>query len=488
VSGGTVQHRADGALFLAEQLASALSCFGVQPLQLCVGLGLRAPKCLLPVGGGLRRRVLLTVVIRSHADEDRGATGRTRLTDTRPRLSRVSLLESYFRALAQVRKQPEATPELSLREPLLSLLRQLATELGRPRLLIAPEAAAEEAGQPDVFIKAGPRLVGFVETKAPGTDIGRWLKTSPQARRYRASLGNWAVTDYYRFIFVREGDETAHLEIGDPEGRLELLPPAREEELRDAFGSFLAYAPPVLRSPQRLALELARRARLLRDGLEGILEQEAETPLAETFAFYRRTLMSDLDEAGFADTFAQTIAYGPCSGGTTTSRSRSRPDPFPTAPMSSPVASPSPRPRSPGGPSERPTSRRCSSTKRRPIAGARISRRGFSTTFRPSGSKPMPRASSTTSTRSRTRASIAGGMRMPFATSSPGSRSAVIPISSRRPEPSGPSSPPSTCSSIRICRSRLRPSTEMIGRRSRRPATTSHLALSSWPLRWSRET
>ncbi|MEX2645577.1 MAG: type ISP restriction/modification enzyme [Gaiellaceae bacterium] len=222
----------------------------------------------------------------------------------------MSLIESYLRALTQLRGQVESTPELSLREPLLSLLRDLAIGLGRPRLLIAPEAAAEAAGQPDVFIKDGPRLVGFVETKAPGTDIGRWLRTSNQAARYRESLGNWVVTDYYRFVHIRDGEEVGHLEIGDPSGHAQLLPPAREEELRAALASFLAYTPPVLRSPQRLALELARRARLLRDGLQAAVESDVETPLTEIFGFYRRTLMSDLDEAGFADTFAQTIAYG----------------------------------------------------------------------------------------------------------------------------------------------------------------------------------
>jgi hypothetical protein len=220
-------------------------------------------------------------------------------------------LSAYLRDLSKLRKQTEATPELSLREPLLQLIRALASEAGRTNLLIAPEADAEEAGQPDIFVKAGPRLVGFVETKPPTTDIGKWLRTDKQGRRYRESLPNWIATDYYRFIFIRDGSAVTHLEIADPYGLPQLLEADREERLVDEFASFFAYAPPIIRSPQRLALELARRGRLLRDTLEGVLRAEPEAGrLRGVLSFYRATIMSDLDEEAFADTFAQTIAYG----------------------------------------------------------------------------------------------------------------------------------------------------------------------------------
>lgn len=218
---------------------------------------------------------------------------------------------AYLQRLAKLRKQIESTPELSLREPLLDLLNDLASEVGRSTLLIAPEAMAGEAGQPDIFLKDGPRLVGFVETKAPGTDLGRWLSRTEQARRYRESLPNWVLTDYYRFFFLRDGERIGELELADPGGVPQLLKPADEDSLREAFSGFFAYTPPILRSPQRLALELARRARLLRDGIEGTLGAgSGGDHLRSVLDFYRETLMSDLDEESFADTFAQTIAYG----------------------------------------------------------------------------------------------------------------------------------------------------------------------------------
>lgn len=232
-------------------------------------------------------------------------------SDPRIRAVQAEHLAEYLAKLSQLRKQAESTPELSLREPLLILIRELAQEAGRGSLLIAPEADAEQAGQPDIFVKDGPRLVGFVETKSPGTDLGKWLRQTKQGQRYRESLPNWVATDYYWFVFVRDGEKVAHLEMADPSGAAQLREPDSPERLSQEFTSFFSYAPPIIRSPQRLALELARRARLLRDGIAGVLRAEPEGGrLRSVHAFYRETLMSDLDEESFADTFAQTIAYG----------------------------------------------------------------------------------------------------------------------------------------------------------------------------------
>jgi hypothetical protein len=124
-----------------------------------------------------------------------------------------SEVTKYLRDIIRIGQQAEATPELSLREPLLRLARTVAAEAGRPNLLIAPEASAEEAGQPDIFIKDGPRLIGFIETKPPNTDLPRVLRSERQLKRYRKLLPNWILTDYYRFLTIREGEITRRFEI-----------------------------------------------------------------------------------------------------------------------------------------------------------------------------------------------------------------------------------------------------------------------------------
>src|SRR5690349_484093 len=126
--------------------------------------------------------------------------------------------------------------------------------------MVAPEASAGDVGQPDIFIKDGPRLIGFAETKAPGAPLTRLLRTSSQLKRYSESLANWILTDYYLFIFIENGQAGPPVDIR-----------AAPEVVRDRFGVFLDSTPSNIRSASRLAEEMARRARLLRDGLHGAL-------------------------------------------------------------------------------------------------------------------------------------------------------------------------------------------------------------------------
>ena len=209
-------------------------------------------------------------------------------------------VDRYLRKLRQIRDEPEATPELSLREPLLELVRSFGKDLGRNRLTVAPEASAGAIGQPDIFVKDGPRLIGFVETKAPDAQLPRLLKTTKQLKSYAESLANWVLTDYYVFIFIQNGVAGQAIDA-------RIAP----EELRQRFGQFFDSAPRNIRSASRLAEEMARRSLLLKRGLLGALK--AEQPggqLKITLDFYRKHLMDDLTEDGFADTFAQTAAYG----------------------------------------------------------------------------------------------------------------------------------------------------------------------------------
>ena len=209
-------------------------------------------------------------------------------------------VDRYLRQLDKIRAEPEATPELSLREPLLELIRSFGKDLGRNKLTVAPEASAGTIGQPDIFIKDGPRLIGFVETKAPDAQLARLLKTTKQLKSYAESLPNWVLTDYYVFIFIQNGVAGQAIDAR-----------TAPEALRERFGQFFDSAPRNIRSASRLAEEMARRSRLLKTGLLGALK--AEQPggqLKITLDFYRKHLMDDLTDEGFADTFAQTAVYG----------------------------------------------------------------------------------------------------------------------------------------------------------------------------------
>ena len=87
--------------------------------------------------------------------------------------------ERYLRKLQRLQRQPESTPELSLREPLLELLRAYGSEAGRHNLIIAPEASAGAVGQPDIYVKDGPRLIGFENDWPWSVERDRYMLLPP---------------------------------------------------------------------------------------------------------------------------------------------------------------------------------------------------------------------------------------------------------------------------------------------------------------------
>lgn len=221
---------------------------------------------------------------------------------------------AYLRELRHIRSQPEATPELSLRHPLVGLLQDLAPA----GTTVFAEAASVE-GQPDLIVKRGALVVGYAETKAPGSI--RQLEAvigTPQLAAYRR-LPNLLLTDYIHFILFRDGVEVRRgvlITIADlDEGRFNRID---HESAEAVLQPWLSAEPAQITSSERLAIELACRAAWLRDGIRAELRKEADAaahgqgdgPLRSLARYYRENLMSDMDEDKFADAFAQTVAYG----------------------------------------------------------------------------------------------------------------------------------------------------------------------------------
>jgi len=195
----------------------------------------------------------------------------------------------------------------------------LLREIAGAGIAVFPEVGTD-VGQPDVIAKAGPLVIGYGETKAPGTirQLERVLDTD-QLLAYRR-LPNLVLTDYLHFLLLRDGVEVARatmISTADLDaGQLNRAAPAAAEELLTVW---LSAEPARITSPVRLATELARRARWLRDGIRSELGREAaaaarraetEAPLRSLHQFYRENLMSDMDADMFADAYAQTVAYG----------------------------------------------------------------------------------------------------------------------------------------------------------------------------------
>lgn len=132
-----------------------------------------------------------------------------------------------------------------------------------------------------------------------------------QLKRYRESLPNLILTDHLEFRWYAEGElrliaRLGHIASQDRSAADE----AGASKVAELFDAFFAADLPSIGRPRELAERMAAKARLLRDSIELILVQEADSPLHGLFAGYREVLIADLSEPDFADLQAQTAAYG----------------------------------------------------------------------------------------------------------------------------------------------------------------------------------
>lgn len=81
---------------------------------------------------------------------------------------------------------------------------------------------------------------------------------------------------------------------------------------RESWGSAFILRPrEVITTSKVLAVRLAELARAIRDRIQAVLSIETENgPVTRLMKAFQKALIHDLDSAGFADMYAQTIAYG----------------------------------------------------------------------------------------------------------------------------------------------------------------------------------
>lgn len=141
------------------------------------------------------------------------------------------------------------------------------------------------------------------------------MLASEQVDRYRRNLSNLLVTDYLRFSLYREGGSRSDVtllpsppELGSGDLRVS---PLQAEQLGQLLSYFFSASAPSALTAEQVADGLARRASLLRASIRALLDPADPQggSLRTLHAFYRETLMSDMEADDFADTYAQTLIF-----------------------------------------------------------------------------------------------------------------------------------------------------------------------------------
>ncbi|QQZ27955.1 N-6 DNA methylase [Thiothrix subterranea] len=206
-----------------------------------------------------------------------------------------------------------AATEHTYRGDLQALLSQLL-----PGLLVTNEPKRQQCGAPDYIISRETKgrdalEVGYIEAK----DIGEPLegkKHKEQFDRYRAALANLIITDYLDFHFYREGERTVTVRIGEVKNGKVIPLPEYFDTFIQYIKDFALFQGQTVKSPEKLAKMMAAKARLLANVIQSALDSDelssANNALYSQYEGFQKILIHDIDTKGFADIYAQTIAYG----------------------------------------------------------------------------------------------------------------------------------------------------------------------------------
>jgi predicted helicase len=220
-------------------------------------------------------------------------------------------LEQYIDNIDKRYRLGNAT-EHTFRGDLQNLLEALV-----PTIRATNEPKRQSCGAPDYILTKKDIPVGFIEAKDIGDkDLDGAKKTGnkEQFDRYKASLNNLIFTDYLSFHLYRDGELITKIAIGEiTEKGIKPLP-ENFASFQNLIKDFCSHVGQTIKSSKKLAEMMAGKARLLSDVIGKALTSDElnheDSTLKDQMMAFKDILIHDITPQGFADVYAQTIAYG----------------------------------------------------------------------------------------------------------------------------------------------------------------------------------
>ena len=224
------------------------------------------------------------------------------------------LLNEYFKSINMIYSTHDAS-EYSYRSALENLLNGLL----HPNYYAINEPRNMSCGKPDISIvrKKDNVTVAAIETKDINkSDLEGKGRNQEQFDRYKKAMNHAVFTDYLRFLFYENGNDTPICDIRIAQCQNNMIVPDMEEatKLCSFLCSYVDKSIQPIRSSTLLADLMAKKSQLMCAILIDILNQNAKDNatglLMRTFKDLKETLILDLDIDGFAKIYSQTVAYG----------------------------------------------------------------------------------------------------------------------------------------------------------------------------------
>ena len=220
-------------------------------------------------------------------------------------------LEQYIDNIDKRYRLGNAT-EHTFRGDLQQLLESLV-----PTIRATNEPKRQSCGAPDYILTKKDIPVGFIEAKDIGDkDLDGTKKTGnkEQFDRYKASLNNLIFTDYLSFHLYRDGEFITKISIAEITDKGIKPLPENFASFENLIKDFCSHVGQTIKSSKKLAEMMAGKARLLSDIIGKALTSDEinheDSTLKDQMLAFKQILIHDITPQGFADVYAQTIAYG----------------------------------------------------------------------------------------------------------------------------------------------------------------------------------
>ena len=220
-------------------------------------------------------------------------------------------IQQYINNLNQRYKLGNST-EHTFRGDLQQLIESLV-----PNIRATNEPKRQKCGAPDYILTNKDIPVGFIEAKDIGDkDLDGEKKTGnkEQFDRYKTSLNNLLFTDYLNFHLYIDGQFITKIAIAEITDKGIIPLPQNFASFENLLKDFCTHIGQTIKSSKKLAEMMAGKARLLSEVIERALTSDEtnheNSTLKEQMNAFKQILIHDITPKGFADVYAQTIAYG----------------------------------------------------------------------------------------------------------------------------------------------------------------------------------
>ncbi|AHH04267.1 Adenine-specific methyltransferase (plasmid) [Borrelia nietonii YOR] len=180
-----------------------------------------------------------------------------------------------------------------------------------------PRRHKEGLGAPDFIIRNNGNIIGYIEVKKIEQNLDDTLK-SLQIEKYKQLSNNILLTNYIEFIWIKNGNLNLREVLvfkTDLEKNNTKIDNAKSNKIVSILNEFFKTPVEKIESAEKLASLLARRTKILKDLVEQHLDLylnlKKQNTLVGTYSIIKGNIYNnELKVSEFADSIAQTIAYG----------------------------------------------------------------------------------------------------------------------------------------------------------------------------------